>query len=111
MPFKDPERRKEYQREYMARYRGGGRKPSSARNPPRDLCIRTANDCLSILENQVLEVLADDSLKSTERARTIGYLAGICLKAVEVSDLEARLARLEADTIEVRDAKAIGQGS
>ena len=39
---------------------------------------------------------ADDSLSTVERARTIGYLAGVSLKAIEAGDLAARVEAVEA---------------
>jgi hypothetical protein len=48
-----------------------------------DLLVRTINDVLS-LENSI------------QRARAIGYLAGVVVKALEVAELEERVAALEA---------------
>jgi hypothetical protein len=108
MPFKNPEQRREYMRQYMAQYRGGGHKPGKTRCLPAAVCIRTAGDCLSLLEGQVVDLLHDHDLKTTERARAVGYLTGLCLKAVEVADLESRLAKLEADAEDVQHAANLG---
>ena len=48
-----------------------------------ELLTRTINDCL-ILENSI------------QRARAIGYLAGVIVKALEIAELEERVAALEA---------------
>jgi hypothetical protein len=50
---------------------------------------------LALLEEQVGAVRADESLSTVERARTVGYLAGISLKAIETGDLAARLESVE----------------
>ena len=46
------------------------------------LLVRAVNDLLS-LENSV------------QRARTLGYLGGVAIKALEVGNLEERVAELE----------------
>jgi hypothetical protein len=51
---------------------------------------------LALLEEQVGAVRADESLTTVERARTIGYLAGVSLRAIETCDLAARLEAVEA---------------
>jgi hypothetical protein len=51
---------------------------------------------LALLEKQVAAVRGDEALTAVERARTIGYLAGIALKAIEAGDLAARIEGLEA---------------
>lgn len=96
MPFADPERRREYQRE-RARLRRAGRTDAPARAElPAPLRIKTARDVLELLAEQIHLLRADLSLGTVERARCLGGLAGVALRAVETADLEARLAALEA---------------
>jgi hypothetical protein len=96
MPFADPERRREYQRE-RARLRRAGRVDAPVRAElPAPLRIQTARDVLEVLGEQINALRADSSLGTVERARTLGGLAGVTLRAVETANLEARLAALEA---------------
>ena len=93
MPYKDPEKRKAYQREYSRQRRAGSTKKSPS-NLPSALKMTTAQDVLDLLGetiNEVREAEADVLVK----ARVIGYLAGVTLKAVETADLEARIEALE----------------
>jgi hypothetical protein len=51
---------------------------------------------VALLERQIVAVAADPAAGSVERARAIGYLAALSLKAIEVGNLAARLEGLEA---------------
>jgi hypothetical protein len=96
MPFADPERRREYQRE-RARLRRAGRTDAPPRlTLPDPIRVQTARDVLELLGEQINLLRSDLSLGTVERARTLGSLAGVALRAVETADLEARLATLEA---------------
>jgi hypothetical protein len=96
VPYRDPEQRRAYDREYKRTARtGGGPTPSQTR-VPIPFRLKTAADVLTLLEEQVGAVRADESLATVERARTIGYLAGVSLKAIEVGDLAARLESVES---------------
>jgi hypothetical protein len=66
--------------------------------------MKTAQDILALLAEQVQAVRDEKEVGVLERARTIGYLAGIALKAVEAADLDARLTALE-NTLKGRVAK------
>jgi hypothetical protein len=95
MPFADVERRREYQRE-RARLRRAGRTDAPVRAElPAPVRIKTARDVLELLGEQINVLRADLSLGTIERARCLGGLAGVALRAVETADLEARLAALE----------------
>ena len=67
------------------------------RYPPLPLPFRlkTAADVLALLEEQVAAVRGDTEAGTLEKARVVGYLAGISLKAIEAGDLAARLEALE----------------
>jgi hypothetical protein len=58
--------------------------------------LKTAADVLVLLEQQVNAVRADGEAGPLEKARVIGYLAGLGLRAVEAGNLEARIEMLEA---------------
>jgi hypothetical protein len=51
---------------------------------------------VALLERQIAAVAADPTAGVVERARAIGYLAALSLKAIEVGNLAARLEGLEA---------------
>jgi hypothetical protein len=96
MPYRDPEERRAYDREYKRTARtGGGPTPGQTRVPV-PFRLKTAAGVLALLEEQVGALRADESLSTVERARTIGYLAGVSLKAIEAGDLAARLQAVEA---------------
>ena len=95
VPYRDPERRRQYQRD-RARLRRAGRTDSPPKlTLPDAVRIKTARDILELLEEQINLLRADLGLGTIERARTLGALAGVALRAVETADLEARLAALE----------------
>jgi hypothetical protein len=96
VPFRDPERRREYQRE-RARLRRAGRADAPPKVMlPNPIRIQTARDVLELLGEQINLLRAELGIGTIERARTLGALAGVALRAVETADLEARLAALEA---------------
>ena len=97
MPYSDPERARSYFRKYRRLRRGG-----DARSTPvhpvvsTEFRLETAGDVIALLENQVEAVLDDAEAGTLEKARVVGYLAGISLKAIECGNLAARLEALEA---------------
>jgi hypothetical protein len=58
--------------------------------------LEAAGDVIALIENQVQAVLDDADAGALEKARTIGYLAGIALRAIEAGNLAARVECLEA---------------
>ena len=52
-------------------------------------------DVLALLEEQVNQVRADPLADPTERARTLGMLAGLALRAMDSRDVAARLEAVE----------------
>ena len=50
---------------------------------------------MAFLEEQVNAVRSQSEAKPLEKARTIGYMAGIALRAIEPGNLAARLEALE----------------
>src|SRR5262245_723187 len=97
MPFSDPDRARDYQREYRRVRRSG----DSCTTPcttsvPLTFRLQTAADVLELLEEQVEAVRGEDQAGTLENARTIGYRAGVALKAIEAGNLAARIEMLEA---------------
>ena len=78
-----------------ARRRGGlARHGRSLAGAVGSVEIREVRGVLSLLERAVSDVFELES--SIARARTVGYLVGVALRALELSELEARVAALEA---------------
>jgi len=50
---------------------------------------------IDLLSEQIEAVRLEDTAGTLERARTIGFLAGIALKAIETGNIAARLEALE----------------
>ena len=96
MPYKDPTQQQAYQREYGRLRRAGDAQTPSQTQVPIPFRLKPASDVLTLLEEQVSAVRSDETLTTVERARTVGYLAGISLKAIEAGDLAARLEAVEA---------------
>ncbi len=97
MPYSDPERARGYQREYRRLRRGGDGSTTPGTTPvPLPFRLQTAADVIDLLEEQIEAVRAEGEAGTLEKARTIGYLAGIALKAIEAGNLAGRLEALEA---------------
>ena len=93
MPFKNPEQKAEYQRDYMRMKRAGEGKATPGKTlDPSD--IKTAQGLLDTLADTIGEVAAAEA-DPLMRARCLGYLIAIGLKAVETADLESRITKLE----------------
>jgi hypothetical protein len=95
MPYKDPEKQQAYQREYKRMQRAGSGQTPGQTLIPLPFRLKTARDILALIEEQVNAIRDEPEAGTLEKARTIGYLAGIALKAVEVADLSARLEAVE----------------
>ena len=64
--------------------------------------LHEVGDVLPLLSQAIKDVLLLEN--SVARARTIGYLAGVAIKALELSELEQRVAVLEKTLEEGRAA-------
>ncbi len=63
---------------------------------PAEFRAKTAADVLALLNEQLETLRQDASLGSVERAKGVGYLAGIASRAIEAGDTAARLEALES---------------
>src|SRR5215207_7353929 len=95
MPYRDPEKQRDYQREYKRMQRAGSGQTPGQTLVPLPFRLKTAYDVLALLEEQVDAVREEPEAGTLEKARTVGYLAGIALKAVEVADLSGRVEAME----------------
>ncbi len=96
MPYKDPGKQQDYQREYGRLRRAGETQTPGQTRVPIPFRLKTAADVLALLEEQVSAVCAEPEATTLEKARVVGYLAGISLKAIEAGDLAARIEAVEA---------------
>jgi hypothetical protein len=80
-----------------ARKKGGlarhGRVIGETPAAPEPMPIDSLGDIKKIIQRAVNDVMGLES--SLSRARTLGYLAGVAIKAIEVGELERRIAALE----------------
>jgi hypothetical protein len=97
MPYSDPDQAKDYQREYRRTRRAGDDCTTPGTTPvPLPFRLQTAADVVALLQEQVEAVRTNKTAKTLEKARTIGYLAGIALRAIEAGNLAGRLEALES---------------
>jgi hypothetical protein len=112
MPFKNHEKRRDYHRDYARTRRapvGVCQTPAQTQLPP-EFRLKTARDVLALVAEQVAAVRAEVDAGTLERARCIGYLATIALRAVEVAELADRVDALER-TLKQRKASESGEGN
>ena len=95
MPFADPEKRRQYDAEHKRRMRVADPCPTRL-TLPVEFRAKTAADVLALLNEQIDTVRQDGSLGSVERAKSVGYLAGIALRAIDAGDVAARVEALES---------------
>jgi hypothetical protein len=57
--------------------------------------LQSAQDVIDLLQEQVAAVRADRDAGTLEKARAIGFLASVALRAIEAGTLAARLEALE----------------
>lgn len=96
MPYKDPEKRRASVREAVRRRQAAEPKPRTKPLPAlTELQYATARDVLGLLNGQISAVDGDAEAGTLEKARCIGYLASLLLRAIETGDLAERLAALE----------------
>jgi hypothetical protein len=97
MPYADPERARTYFREYRRLRRSGDGCSTPCSTPlPAEFRLESAGDVIALIENQVQAVLDDAEAGVLEKARCVGYLASMSLRAIECGNLAARLEALEA---------------
>jgi hypothetical protein len=95
MPYKDPEAARAYQRDRKRIERAGGG-TTHVQPVPLPFRLKTAADVIGLIEEQVGAVRAADDATTLEKARAVGFLAGVALRAIEAGDMAARLEALEA---------------
>jgi hypothetical protein len=77
MPYGDPEIRKAYQREYQRMRRAGSSQTPGQTVVPLPFRLKTARDVLALIEEQVNAVRDEPEAGTLEKARAVGFLAGV----------------------------------
>ena len=96
MPYKSRDTQRAYKREWTRMQRAGECGTPGGTLLPVEFRLQTAYDILMLLGDQVRAVRDDESLGVLERARCIGFLASVALRAVEAADMTARVEAIEA---------------
>jgi hypothetical protein len=96
MPYADQDTAREYQRDYRRMQRAGDCTIPSTARLPAEFRLRRAADVIALLEEQIDAVRAETEAGTLEKARCIGYLASVALKAIEAGDVAVRLEALES---------------
>jgi hypothetical protein len=96
MPYVDPDRARTYQRDYR-RLRRAGDGCTTLVHPdiPTGLRLATAADVGDVLDGQIAAVVASRA-DALGKARVIGYLCAVRLRAIEAGNLAARIEALES---------------
>jgi hypothetical protein len=71
--------------------------------PPAPRPLRSADDVVGLLHEQVEAARADGAAAPLERARVVGQLAGLARRAIETARIEARLEALHAVLLARKD--------
>ena len=95
MPYANPEQSRTYQRTYKRMKRAGDCQTPCQTLLPADFRLQTATDVLGLVEEQIAEVRSDTEAGKLEKARCVGYLAGIALKAIDAGNVAVRIEALE----------------
>lgn len=98
MPYKNAEDRRANDRERKRRERAGvveaieGTDKNVSASLPKHPTIANVTEAVAAEINRVRETRAEP----LTRARTVGYLAGVLIKALEIGEIEERLVTLES---------------
>lgn len=95
MPYKNAETSRTYHRDYKRLKRAGESQTPGQTSLPVEFRLQTAQDALILIVEQVGIVRSAEEVGKLEKARCLGYLATIALKAIETGDLAVRLEAME----------------
>ena len=100
MPYKDPIKQREYNREYQRKRRSKDGY-SSKIGVTAEWKLSTADDLKSVLETMVSEIMSSDSLDLGVKGRVVASLLTVGVRLLEVGSIEERLEKLEAKMLPV----------
>jgi hypothetical protein len=95
VPYADLDRQRAYKRDWMRLRRAGECGTPGGTVLPLPVRLEAATDVLDLLGEEIAAVRADQDAGTLEKARVVGYLSSIALRAVEVADVTARVEALE----------------
>jgi hypothetical protein len=75
MPYRDKERQRAYQREYQQKKRKGALGGATNVELLASFRLRTAQDLVELMEEQIEAVRADPAARAIEKARCLAFLA------------------------------------
>src|SRR4051812_11421283 len=96
MPYRDESRQREYQREYQRNRRKGSRTGPATVELLASFRLRTAQDLVELMQEQIEAVRGDRAARTIEKARCIASLVNVALRTLEQRDLTTRIEALEA---------------
>ncbi len=96
-PYKDPVKRTDYQRTYSRLRRAGLTKRLTDEPLVIDDTLRLeyVKDYLDVINRVIVDVRHDVQSSCIQKARAVGYLVTIALKALELGAIEERTEQLE----------------
>src|SRR5438128_1412507 len=94
MPYKEPEKRRAYDRARKRAKRAGGGLASPIRLSS-ELRIRVVEDATSLLEEAVELIRSDPRARDLDRGRGLLSACAVALNVVEARDLVVRLEEIE----------------
>ena len=102
MPYKNIERQKTYNRDYQKKWQARKRAenkglpvPLYLNKPLENYRLDTVRDVIKELSDAIYLVKSDKLTNASNKARSIGYLCSIALRAIEVGELESQIISLE----------------
>jgi hypothetical protein len=96
MPYKNKDKQRAYQREYQQGKRNGAQGGAKNVELLAAFRLRTTQDLVDLMEQQIEAVRADPAARAIEKARCLAFLAGVSLRTLEQRDLTSRIEALEA---------------
>ena len=85
-----------YQREYQRGKRKGAQGGATSSELLASFRLQTAADLVDLLEEQIEAVRRDPVARPIEKARCVGSLVSVAMRALEQRDLTSRIEALEA---------------
>jgi len=102
MPYKDPNKQREFQRNWQRKRRGSvGTSHNGEPTIKLEWRLSTADDLKSVLETIVSELMCDTESDLCVRGRVIASLLTVGVRLLEVGSIEERLERLETKMLPV----------
>jgi hypothetical protein len=96
LPYKDKNKQREYQREYKRNKRRGSTTPPGSVDLPASFRLRTAQDLVELIEQQITAVQGDSTARTLDKARCVASLISVALRTLDQRDLTLRVEALEA---------------